>query len=500
MTYVYPKFKIIVAYLADSRAIGFDLSNSINQSQWPNLKADLQHFKETTTHNIVIMGRKTWETLPEKSRPLKNRINIVVTRNKNYEVPDGVFVKYSVLDAILLGHLLVKDMMDVFVIGGGEIYRQALALDGCTQIYASEISPSDNNLLLSENLICFPEVDKNGWHRQVTKVTEEDGYKIKFVEFIKLSDIRSMIYTSLGIDSAYLGIMGDIISNGCFKDDRTGVGVLSTFGQTIKWNFTKSTTRPGYYTFPLLTTKRLATKSIIEELLFFLRGNVDNDVLASKGVPIWNGNTTREFLDNRGLTHMEDGSLGKAYGFQWRHWGAEWKGKSYDYTKDPNRHDQIANIINTLKTDPTSRRMVLSAWNVSDLDEMCLPPCHLCYVFNVQYKMNVPYLYCHMTQRSADMFLGVPFNIASTALLTMILAKVAGMEPGGISINFVDAHIYTNHIEQVKIQRKRSILQPPIITINKSIESIEDIEQLQLDDFKLADYYYHPRIKAPMAV
>ena len=240
-------------------------------------------------------------------------------------------------------------------------------------------------------------------------------------------------------------------------------------------------------------------RGIIEELLFFLRGHVDNQLLTDKNVHIWSKNTSRQFLDARGLQHMEEGSLGKAYGFTWRHWGARWEGKSADYTGKG--IDQISIILDQLKKDPFSRRIVLSAWNVSDLDEMCLPPCHSFYVFNVQMINGEKRLFCHMTQRSGDIFLGVPFNIASTALLLIILGKASGIKPGGIMISIVDAHIYKSHYEQVEKQLNNRIpYKFPKIKIAKDLNSIEDIEKLSFEDFKIEKYKYHPGIRGNMVI
>jgi len=237
-------------------------------------------------------------------------------------------------------------------------------------------------------------------------------------------------------------------------------------------------------------------RGIIEELLFFIRGDTNNDNLQKKNVHIWDGNTSRAYLDSIGLQHYEEGSLGSTYPHQWRHWGAPYETKHTDYTGKG--IDQLAEAVRLIREEPTSRRIIISGWNVSQLKEMALVPCHMVYQFNVNLKTNE--LNCMMTQRSADMFLGVPFNIASTALFTILLAKITGYQPGDIIINFGDTHIYKNHLNQVERQIKRHPYSFPTIEIDQELNSIRDIEQLEYEDFHLKEYQYYPGIKAKMVV
>jgi thymidylate synthase len=249
------------------------------------------------------------------------------------------------------------------------------------------------------------------------------------------------------------------------------------------------------YGFPLLTTKEVWFKGIIEELLFFISGKTDTKILEAKGVNIWKDNTSREFLESRNLNYRE-GDIGKSYPYQWRHCGAEYKGCDEDYTNLG--VDQLQNVINSIKNDPYGRRHIISSWDVCNIDKMALPPCHCMVQFFVGKEENLPkYLDCCMYQRSADMFLGVPFNIASYALLTIIIAHLTNLKPRYYHHVLGDAHIYLNHIDQVKEQIGREPYPFPTVTVNTHVESIDDFK---LTDFTLQNYRHHPKLNGKMAV
>ena len=233
---------------------------------------------------------------------------------------------------------------------------------------------------------------------------------------------------------------------------------------------------------PLLTTKRVALKSCIEELLWFMRGDTDASILRKRNVHIWDGNSSRQFLDTVGLNHLRD--CGANYSFQWRYQGQEYKDCNTQYTKNT-KGDQIQNIIHLLKTNPTSRRILLSAWNPSDLNKTVLPPCHVSAQFYVD-KDNG--LSCHMYQRSCDVFLGLPFNIFSYTVLTHILAKKANLKPRKLVISLGDVHIYANHIEQMKEQISRQPLTSAKLIVNDSIKD-KEIEDIVVDDFEVVGYF-----------
>ncbi len=262
----------------------------------------------------------------------------------------------------------------------------------------------------------------------------------------------------------YLDLMRHILDHGAVKDDRTGVGTRSVFGYQMRFDLQQG--------FPLLTTKKLHLKSIIYELLWFLKGETNVKYLQEHGVRIWN-----EWAD-------EQGELGPVYGAQWRAWCANEDGEPID---------QIANLIESIKTNPNSRRLIVSAWNVGDLEKMALPPCHAF----VQFYVADGKLSCQLYQRSADVFLGVPFNIASYSLLNLMIAKVTGLEPGDFVHTLGDAHLYLNHLEQARLQLGREPRALPTMTIKRKVESIDDFEY---EDFELSGYKPHPHIKAPIAV
>ena len=261
----------------------------------------------------------------------------------------------------------------------------------------------------------------------------------------------------------YLDLLDTILKHGVKKTDRTGTGTISYFGYQMRFDLAEG--------FPLLTTKKVHLKSIIYELLWFLNGDTNVKYLQDHGVRIWN-----EWAD-------PNGDLGPIYGYQWRHWR----------TPDGKEIDQIANIVNALKNNPDSRRHIVSAWNPADVDDMALPPCHTMFQFYVADGR----LSCQLYQRSGDSFLGVPFNIASYALLTMMMAQVCGYKPGVFVHTLGDAHIYLNHLEQVNTQLQRTPYPLPTMRINPDVK---DIFSFQYEDFTLENYKCHPTIKGVISV
>jgi thymidylate synthase len=261
----------------------------------------------------------------------------------------------------------------------------------------------------------------------------------------------------------YLDLMRFVKDNGVRKEDRTGVGTVSVFGYQMRFDLAEG--------FPLVTTKKLHLRSIIHELLWFLQGDTNIRYLNQNGVRIWN-----EWAD-------EAGELGPVYGYQWRSWPAP----------DGRSIDQISRLVSQIKHKPDSRRHIVSAWNVADIEQMALPPCHCLF----QFFVGGGRLSCQLYQRSADIFLGVPFNIASYALLTMMVAQVTGYAPGEFIHTFGDAHLYLNHLEQAELQLSRQPCPLPRMVINPAVT---DLFGFQYDDFELVGYEHHPHIKAPIAV
>jgi len=261
----------------------------------------------------------------------------------------------------------------------------------------------------------------------------------------------------------YLDLLDHVLKNGTEKRDRTGTGTISVFGYQMRFNLQEG--------FPLLTTKKLHLKSIIHELLWFISGDTNIGYLNENGVRIWN-----EWAD-------KDGNLGPVYGYQWRSWPAA----------DGRKIDQLTEAINTIKKSPDSRRIIVSAWNVGELEKMALPPCHVMFQFYVAGGK----LSCQLYQRSCDIFIGIPFNIASYALLTLMVAQVTGLKPGDFVHTLGDAHIYLNHIEQVKLQLTREPYPLPAMIINPEVN---DILKFRYEDFSLENYIAHPHIKGDISV
>ncbi len=259
----------------------------------------------------------------------------------------------------------------------------------------------------------------------------------------------------------YLQLLQDVLENGEKRSDRTGTGTLSVFGYQMRFDLAEG--------FPLVTTKKCHLRSIIHELLWFLKGDTNISYLHENNVSIWD-----EWADAQG-------NLGPVYGYQWRHWGAE-------------NIDQISQVVSSIKNNPSSRRHIVSAWNVADIEKMKLPPCHALFQFYVHEDKR---LSCQLYQRSADIFLGVPFNIASYALLTLMMAQVTGLKPGHFVHTLGDAHLYLNHIDQAKLQLSREPKKLPVMNLNPDVK---DIFEFKFEDFVLENYDPHPTIKADISV
>lgn len=281
-------------------------------------------------------------------------------------------------------------------------------------------------------------------------------------------------------EKQYLNLLKRILEDGESRDDRTGVGTISLFGLHMEFDLNEG--------FPLLTTKKTWFNGILKELLFFLSGKTDTKILERQGVNIWKDNTSMEFLAKNGL-RLDEGDMGPGYSFQWRHAGEQYAGKDREYKGI----DQIQQLIGGLKKNPTGRRHIVSSWDVANIEKMALPPCHC---FFQMYVREGKYLDCCLYQRSADMFLGVPFNIASYALLMIIIGHLTDLVPGRLIHNLGDAHIYKNHIEQVKEQLTRSPYPSPTVEIKRKIESIDDF---RFEDFLLENYTFHGVLKGDMA-
>ncbi|GJN01134.1 hypothetical protein PR202_ga18374 [Eleusine coracana subsp. coracana] len=460
------------------------------------LLGDLKFFKELTLttsdpakKNAVIMGRKTWESIPVKLRPLPGRLNVILTRSGSFDFAtvENVLICGSMNSALelLASTPYCLSIEKVFVIGGGQVLREYLNGPACEAIHLTDIEsnidcdtfiPPIDFSVFQPWYSSFPVVESNIRHSFVTYVrvrksvaethdsngkesTEVDIKSNKF-ETENFSFLPKMIFDRHE-EYHYLNLVEDIIRTGAQKNDRTGTGTLSKFGCQMRFNLRKN--------FPLLTTK----------------------VLQEKGIRIWDGNASREYLDSVGLAHREEGDLGPVYGFQWRHFGAEYTDMHADYTGKG--FDQLMDVIDKIKNNPDDRRIIMSAWNPSDLKKMALPPCHMF----AQFFVENGELSCQMYQRSADMGLGVPFNIASYSLLTYMIAQVCDLSPGDFVHVIGDAHVYRTHVRALEEQIQKIPKPFPILKINPTKK---DIDSFLASDFKLEGYDPHQKIEMKMAI
>jgi thymidylate synthase len=281
----------------------------------------------------------------------------------------------------------------------------------------------------------------------------------------------------------YLKLIAEILKNGTTRLDRTNVGTISIFGSSMRFNLRNQ--------FPLLTTKCVFWRGVVEELLWFISGSTNSSKLNEKKINFWNGNSSRQFLDASGFTDRKVGDLGPVYGFQWRHYGADYKTCDDDYTNQG--IDQLAEVINKIKTNPHDRRIIMTAWNPEQISQMALPPCH-CFI---QFYVSNGELSSQLYQRSADMGLGVPFNIASYSLLTLMIAHITNLRPGEFVHVLGDTHVYLDHIKPLKIQLARTPKPFPTLKINPKITNINDFK---FEDFELLGYAPHPKIKMELAI
>ena len=466
----------IVAATAKGMGIGKD-----GGLPW-KLPGDMRYFRKVTStvekqnhFNAVIMGRKTWESIPKKFRPLSGRINVVLSKDPEartkYDIPENVQVATSLSKGLAeLNMVRTKTPIEtVFVIGGGNVYKEAMDTGLCETVHLTRVH---------QEFDCdtfFPEVSEDRFNMtSQSEIITENGVRYEYLRFDEKEHEEMQ----------YLNLIQEILTSGNHRMDRTGTGTISKFGATMRYSLRNNT-------MPLLTTKRTFWRGVAEELLWFVKGSTNAKELQDKNIHIWDGNGSREYLDKIGLTDREEMDLGPVYGFQWRHFGAEYKTMHDDYTGKG--VDQVAKLIETIKTNPTDRRMIISAWNPAAFHLMALPPCHM---FAQFYVANGE-LSCQMYQRSADMGLGVPFNIASYSLLTHMIAKVTGLKAGEFVHVIGDAHVYKNHVEPLKPQLDRVPRPFPKLFFKRDVTDIDDFKY---EDFDLVGYKPHKSIKMKMSV
>lgn len=445
---------------------------------------DMQFFKDITTSsasslkNLLIMGRKTFESL---KKPLCNRIHYVLTSGSHSSQPqqqrdfndgDAVYF-FNDLETAILSGSSNPNVDKIFIIGGEQVYHKVLR-DYMFLIENVHVTFVNGTLAATcDRFINMALLDFKFAPQKVVRFESAEP------------QIRLFTFHAVNMEEMqYLNLLQKILDYGDKRTDRTNVGTLSCFGERLEFDIS--------IRIPFLTTKRLAHKTVLRELLWFVSGDTNAKHLQNNNVHIWDGNTSREFLDKRGLHALPEGDIGAGYGFQWRHFGAEYIDCNADYTGQG--VDQIEQVVHLIKTDPTSRRIMFSAWNPAAMHKMALPPCHVLCQF---YVRGGRYLDCQMYQRSADMALGVPFNIASYSMLTYMIAWITDLKPGKFTHVIGDAHIYTNHIDAVREQLARKPLVFPRLSFKRQLRNIGEFVE---DDFVVTDYNSHPPIKMEMSV
>uniref|UniRef100_A0A7S1TFD9 Bifunctional dihydrofolate reductase-thymidylate synthase n=1 Tax=Compsopogon caeruleus TaxID=31354 RepID=A0A7S1TFD9_9RHOD len=473
-------FALVVA-MDENGGIGFQ-----GGLPWPWLEEDMRRFRMLTEGSVVVMGRKTYLSIPKRNRPLKNRLNVVLTRSGDHpamrdELGGGEGGELVLAESLAKVEEIVErngERKKVFVIGGGEIFKMALENPKwSTRVYLTTVHEK------FESDVFFP---KDCLRNEFDESMLSNRMREKDLEF-SFSELRrrsSPMSPNHG-ESQYLNLIKEIIEHGNRKGDRTGTGTRSIFGAQMRFDLRES--------FPILTTRRVFWRGVVEELLWFIKGSTNAQDLRDKDIHIWDGNGSRSFLDAMGFTEREEWDLGPVYGFQWRHFGAEYHGMHADYSGQG--VDQLAQVIDTIKTNPNDRRIILTAWNPKDLQKMVLPPCHLM----CQFYVNDGELSCQMYQRSCDMGLGVPFNIASYSLLTCMVAKVCGLRPGDFVHTLGDAHVYENHVEPLLEQLSRTPRPFPQLRI-RDRPDLRSMDDFRLSDLELIGYNPHAPIKMTMAV
>lgn len=476
---------VLISCLNFNKAIGY------NNKLIYNLKNELKHFKKTTLkldnkskQNAVLMGRKTFISMGENI--LKNRTNIVLSCNNDFFIK-----KYKNNKKIILFNQIDKsieyckksnNIETLYVIGGRCIYDYFLKNNIADELLLTEINKPINNF----GDVFFPKINNNYKLLETTSIKEKDvlcNVSKTYFPYIKYNINRYVnntknsfhLYTN---ELNYLNVLKDVLHNGEMRQTRNSK-TISKFGVRMEFNNICEN-------FPLLTTKKMYWKAIKEELLWFIKGDTNSKNLEKKKINIWKGNSSRKYLDKNGFNNYKEGECGPIYGFQWRNFNGDYTNNNY------NGYDQLQNCIDLIKKNPYSRRIFMSAWNPCQLDDMVLPPCHVSYQFYVTSDQKLD---CQMYQRSGDLFLGVPFNIASTALLTSMIAKITGYKPGKIVIVIGDAHIYQKHIEAINTQLLRKPYGFPKLYIKDGTNNINDF---QSSDFELLSYYSHHSIKADM--
>jgi dihydrofolate reductase/thymidylate synthase len=517
-------FELVVAYSFKELGIGYQ-----GKLAW-HIPEDMAHFKEITTsnsgitakfdlHNIVVMGRKTWESIPIKYRPLEKRFNVVLSKSQEYidrmndansDCANVLFTSWNSLflegGYIQLQHKIKSlvgseySRFQYFIIGGSQIYSQALqtAYNNGNKviIHTTEVYLDSNSSVEFDSF--FPKVDNTKMHLYSIsefQYSSKGNLWYRFATYANfLLSISGKLFTNKE-EHSYLDLMRKILETGKSNDDRTGVGTLSLFGAMLKFQLRD--------TFPISTTKRIPLRMIFEELMLYISGRTDNRILQEKGIHIWDGNTSREFLDRRGLAAYREGDFGETYGFNMRHYGGTYQGCHMEYPLSVYGFDQLANAIHLIKTDPYSRRIIIDLWNPATQDRAALPSCLCKYQFNVDVSKGELNLAIYL--RSSDYFLANNWNTCTGALLVHMICALEGINltPGELTVFIADAHIYKSHIAQVRENLAREPYPYPKLLINPKLANggkRQNIEDFQWEDIELLGYRCHHGIKAEMAI
>jgi dihydrofolate reductase/thymidylate synthase len=468
-----------------------------NDIPWSFTK-DLQYFKKMSIgenlnnkYNVVIMGNNTYKSIPSKYRPLEKRINIALstsnTPTNNNLLEDIEYIKNNIIyfnnvNYILLYLDKIKNYInDCFIIGGSKIYDIFLNLKLINTIYLTQINNKSYECDIFFNFESY-------------KKQFEIKYSDKYIDFDKKS---KNCYILLNYEYSYINkeenkfikTINKILNKGVYNLDRSGVGTLSIFGKSFTYDIRN-------YRLPLFTHRKVFLRGIVEELLFFVSGKTDTKILEEKKVNIWRGHTSREFLDSRGLQQYKEGSYGPSYGFQLRHFNADFIDDETYYTGKG--FDQLEDVINQIKTNPTSRRILFTYWNPSALNKVPLPSCHILYQFHVNIDTNE--LSCSFYQRSNDYMLAGVYNICSASILVFMLCHLTGYKPGKIIHNIGNIHIYMNQIEVVKTIIQNKPYNFPLLFIEDPKDEIKKIEDFKYNHFKLLFYNSHKKYNISMAI
>lgn len=450
-------------------------------------KKDLEFFKTMTLHGCVIMGRKTWESLPVK--PLPERINIVVSstlKPNQTKMHKDYYVTCDFQSAYELATSMSTNK--IFVIGGKHLYMEALIHPCLNKVYLTRLPIECQKLV---NPVYFPEIKLDP--TMCLTNTSVQTVAVKCNKVTTVTPAQFETYERKSADrgeQGYLNLLTTLINHGDYRNTRNGQ-VASMFSYDLSFDL--------QHHFPLLTTKRLPWNMIVKELFHFVNGSTDAKQLQEQNIHIWDGNTSREFLDKVGLEHYQEGDMGPMYGFQWNHFGAKYQGCDHDYTNQG--FNQLQYVMETLEKDPMSRRSIMTTFNPQQSDQGCLYPCHgITVQFYVLERHNVRYLDCKMYQRSADAFLGLPFNIASYGFLmhmmcaTLTKRSNITYKPRKLHMSLGDVHVYEEHFSAVKEQITREPFIPPTVSITPK----ESLYQYDISDFVVNDYHHHPAIRAKM--